>query len=169
MTRVFTALLVAVLAVPAAGYAQGAPASEATTATAASEAQASSPQVDASKLGVSLSRIRRELREAEPTTDAPLNLKFHIEVFGRAPRYDALQGWDLDGPMPYGGPTHREVVSFLTPQTHKGQAFPISSIAVWAVQKLGQMSKKSRCEQEIAAYRELVMQGVSVAAPRCTQ
>jgi hypothetical protein len=40
---------------------------------------------------------------------------------------------------------------------------------VWAAQKLADRSKKARCEDEIANYRALVMQGVSVAAPRCTQ
>jgi hypothetical protein len=30
-------------------------------------------------------------------------------------------------------------------------------------------SKKQRCEAELAEYKQLVMQGVNVAAPRCAQ
>jgi hypothetical protein len=136
-------------------------------------AQAPEPvrTVDPTKLGVSLDRIRRELTQAQatPTGEGTLKLDFHVQVIGQAPRIDFLEGFDVDGPMPYGGPTHREVVSFLTPQEYKGQAVPFSSLAFWAFQKLQQQSKKSRCEREIAEYRALVMQGVAVAAPRCTQ
>ena len=42
-------------------------------------------------------------------------------------------------------------------------------LAVWAAQQLWNKSKKSRCEQELAEYKALVMQGVAVTAPRCTQ
>jgi hypothetical protein len=31
------------------------------------------------------------------------------------------------------------------------------------------MAKKAKCEEEIRQYRALVMQGVDIAAPRCTQ
>jgi hypothetical protein len=34
---------------------------------------------------------------------------------------------------------------------------------------MAEKSKKSRCEEEIANYRALIMQGVNAAAPRCTQ
>ena len=40
---------------------------------------------------------------------------------------------------------------------------------MWAAQWMADKSKKSRCEEEIANYRALVMQGVNVSAPRCTQ
>ena len=45
----------------------------------------------------------------------------------------------------------------------------VSALAFWAAQQLWDKGKKSRCEEEIANYRALVMQGVSVAAPRCSQ
>jgi hypothetical protein len=35
--------------------------------------------------------------------------------------------------------------------------------------KLVEMGKKAQCEEDLRAYRELLMQGVNVAAPRCTQ
>jgi len=46
---------------------------------------------------------------------------------------------------------------------------PLSALAGWAAVQLWQKSKKARCEEEIEIYRALLMQGVSVSAPRCTQ
>ena len=45
----------------------------------------------------------------------------------------------------------------------------VAVLAMVAAQMLFQYSKKRRCEAEIEEYRQLVMQGVAVAAPKCTQ
>jgi hypothetical protein len=140
-------------------------------AAAAQQPEQAAP-VDASKMGVSLDRIRRELRQAEAREQEPgtINLRFHVEVFGQAPRLDLFKDFPLDvGPVPYGGPTHRDVVEYLTPQQFRSPAIGISNLAVWAAQKLHERSKKGRCEREIAEYRALIMQGVAVAAPTCAQ
>lgn len=132
----------------------------------------SAPAVDATKLGVSLDRIRRELVEAEVREQSGndgLKVKFHVDVYGQAPKIDVLSNFPLTGPVPYGGPTHRDVVDFLTPQEFRSPVVPFSTLAFWAAQKLAARSKKQRCEDELAEYRLLVMQGVQVAAPRCTQ
>ena len=50
----------------------------------------------------------------------------------------------------------------------EGQLHPLQE-SFWAADQVWQKSKKSQCEEEIANYRALVMQGVSVAAPRCSQ
>ena len=167
MRRVNALLLVAILAVPSAALAQAPPAQPPPDPAPTDAA----PAVDASKLGVSLSRIRRELVQAEESTasDSPLKLSFTVQVIGVAPKIDLLEGFRLEGAIPYGAPTHREILQVLTPKEHSGGAFPISALAVAAAQKLWQLSKKERCEQEIAAYRQMVMQGVPVSAPRCTQ
>jgi hypothetical protein len=144
-------------------------------ASAAEEAPrqpaASQPPVDVSPLGVSLDRIRRELAPARETQthDGPMKLSFTVQVIGQAPKIDLLQGFSLNGPLPYGAPTHREVLDVVTPQAYRAPVVPLSAIAFQAAQKLWQKSKKERCEEELASYRALVMQGVAVAAPRCTQ
>jgi hypothetical protein len=71
--------------------------------------------------------------------------------------------------VPYGPPTHQEVLDVLTPREYRTPVFPLSSLAVLAAQKLFQYNKKKQCEAEIEEYRRLVMQGVAIAAPRCTQ
>ena len=152
MKRLAAFLLVAFMALPGVASAQ--------------------EQVDVTKLGVSLDRIKRELRQAEAseqTEGGPLKLQIHVEVFGRAPKIDFLEGFSPSGPLPYGSPTHREVLDVITPQQFRAPVMQFSSVVYWATQKLWERSRKSRCEQEIAEYRALVMQGVAVAAPRCTQ
>lgn len=167
--------IVALLALPAAAAAGQSPAPG---NPAGSDTQPATPEsrpdrtVDAAKLGVSLDRIRRELRQAEAAEnagDGPLKLAFTVEVYGTAPKIDLLRDFPLTGPVPYGGPTHREVLEFLTPQEFRAPVIPFSAIAYWAAQQLWNKSKKDRCEAELAEYKRLVMQGVAVAAPRCTQ
>ena len=168
MTALTAAVLLVLLTLPLEGQAQQPPSSEETAKPPAPALDA----VDASKMGVSLSRIRRELGQAEARErrgDDPLSLEFHVEVFGTLPRIDLLKNYPLIGPTPYGAPTHREVIDFLTPEEFRSPAIPFSSLAVWAAQQLWNRSKKQRCEAELAEYKQLVMQGVNVAAPRCTQ
>lgn len=132
------------------------------------------PQIDATKLGVSLSRIQKGLRLAESKekqTGNALRLEFNVQVFGVAPRIDVIaDGEDLVfGPVPGTAPSHQQFLQFVTPQIYRTPGVPISALAMWAAQWLQEKSKKSRCEEEIANYRALVMQGVNVSAPRCTQ
>ena len=166
--RVLLPLLCAVtLASPAA-------AQSSTTAPEAESKTAEPLTVDPSRMGISLERIVKGLRfeeMRERRTDSPLKLEFNVQVFGTAPRIDILGDYDIgqDGPLPYGAPTHQDFLNHLTPQAYRSPTMPLSSVAVWALGQLMQRSAKSRCEQEIAEYRALVMQGVAVAAPRCTQ
>lgn len=131
------------------------------------------PEIDATKLGVDLARIKRGLRVAETkeklTTDG-LRLNFSVQVYGQAPKIDVLQGIDLfNGAVPGSAPSHNQMIEYWTPEIYRTPGLPISALAFWAAQHFWEKSKKSRCEEEIANYRALVMQGVNVAAPRCTQ
>ncbi len=132
-------------------------------------------QIDATKLGVSLERIQRglrltETREKQRTEGNTLRLEFQVQVYGSAPKIEVLKGYDLfNGPVPGSAPTHKQFIDFVTPQIYRTPGLPISALAGWAVAQVFQKSKKARCEEELAAYRALLMQGVSVSAPRCTQ
>lgn len=168
MRVVPTLLCIVILASPALAQTTGEPAPEA-------ETRAAEPlPVDPSRMGISLERIVKGLRfeeMRERKTDSPLKLEFQVQVFGTAPRIDILGDYDIgkEGPLPYGAPTHQDFLNHLTPQAYRSPTVPISSVALWAIGQLMQRSTKSKCEQEIAEYRALVMQGVAVSAPRCTQ
>jgi hypothetical protein len=150
-------MLVAGLAVPA--FAQDPPAAQ--------------PPIDATKLGVDLARIQKGLRLAESKERASadgLRLDFSIQVYGQAPKIDVLNGIDLfNGAVPGTAPSHNQMIEFWTPPIYRSPTMPISALAFWAANQIWQKSKKAKCEEEIANYRALIMQGVNVAAPRCTQ
>jgi hypothetical protein len=138
-------------------------------------AQASDGQtVDVTKLGVSLDRIRGELkriesRETITTSNGRLNVR--VDVFGLAPPLDFIPD-DFSityGPVPHSAPTHQEHIAWVTPKEYSSPPVPIYGLAIWAAQKLAERSKKQRCEDEVAVYRAQVMQGIAIAAPRCTQ
>ena len=129
--------------------------------------------IDATKLGVDLSRIKKGLRVAETreklTTDG-LRLNYSIQVYGQAPRIDVLKDIDLfNGGVPGTAPSHNQMIEFWTPAIYRSPTMPVSTLAFWAASQIWQKSKKSKCEEEIRTYRELIMQGVNVSAPRCTQ
>lgn len=132
------------------------------------------PVIDATKLGVSLSRIQKGLRTAEArekSNPAGLRIEFNVQVFGIAPRIDVIpDGEDLVfGPVPGTAPSHSQFLEFVTPQIYRTPAMPISAFAALAARWMAEKSKKSRCEEEIANYRALIMQGVNVSAPRCAR
>jgi len=159
------ALLLLVLSVSAPAWAQD---SEARPAPVDQQRA-----IDATKLGVSLARIQKGLRVSESReqlSTTPLRLEFAVQVYGFAPRIDLLKDVDiLHGDAPNSAPTHRQMFDYLTPQIYRQPAAPISALAWWAGMKLRENSKKSKCEQEIADYRAMLMQGINVSAPRCTQ
>jgi hypothetical protein len=133
-----------------------------------------SAEIDPTRLGVSLSRIQKGLRIAESREqrkDDGLRLEFNVQVYGTAPRIDVIpDGTELVfGPVPGTAPSHRQLIDHVTPQIYRTPTMPVSAFAALAAQWLADKSKKSRCEEEIANYRALIMQGVNVSAPRCTQ
>lgn len=155
-------LLVLLCGLPGLAWGQAAPATPAAEQT-----------IDATKLGVSLSRIQKALRTAESKeksqTDG-LRIEYQVQVYGTAPRIEVLKDIDLvNGAVPGTAPTHRQLFDHLTPQIYRSPVMPLSAFAFWAAQHLVEKTKRARCEEEIANYRALVMQGVSVSAPRCTQ
>ncbi|HUQ88248.1 MAG TPA: hypothetical protein VM096_11855 [Vicinamibacterales bacterium] len=162
MRALTTWLLLVGLAVPA--IAQETPAPPPT---------AEGQPIDAAKLGVDLARIKRGLRVAETkekTSSDGLRLNFSVQVYGQAPRIDVLQGIDLfNGAVPGTAPSHNQMIEFWTPEIYRSPTMPVSALAFWAAQQIWKKSAKSKCEEEIANYRALIMQGVNIAAPRCTQ
>jgi hypothetical protein len=131
------------------------------------------PAIDPTRLGVSLKRIQKNLNtkaESDRTGMAPLRLEFQVQVYGQAPKIDVLQGVDIfNGAVPGTAPSHPQMLQFWTPQAFSAPAMPISAMAFWVAQQVWKKSQKTRCEEEIAAYRSMLMQGVNIAAPRCTQ
>jgi len=166
-------LMAAAIAAPAGAQAAADAGQPASTGAEAPD-QGSAQPVDASKLGVSMSRIQRGLRlseSREQSTGTPFKLEYQIQVYGTAPRIDVLQDFDIGqtAPLSYGAPTHNDFLRQWTPQAYRSPRWPVGALAGWALVQVTKRAEKSKCEEEIANYRALVMQGVSAPAPRCTQ
>lgn len=161
--RVF-ALTALLLGLAAPAWAQ------ATPATSAAETP-----VDPNKFGVSLERIQKglfltESREKDQQAGTAFRLEYQVQVYGMAPKIEVLKGVDLfNGPVPGSAPSHRQLIDHVTPQIYRTPGLPLSAGLFWLANQFWESSKKTRCEEEIANYRALLMEGVNVAAPRCTQ
>jgi len=96
-------------------------------------------QVDVSRLPINIERIRRELNVAlsDHEQREGLNLRYQIEVFGRAPAIKLFTAADnlKNGPVPYGAPTHREMVDQMTPQEFRAPIMDFSALFKWLADK----------------------------------
>ena len=113
---------------------------------------------------------KRAFASREKLTTDGLRLDFSIQVYGQSPKIEVLKGIDLfNGGVPGSAPSHNQMIEFWTPAIYRSPVMPVSALAFWAAQQIWQKSKKSQCEEEISNYRELIMQGVNISAPRCSQ
>jgi hypothetical protein len=113
------ALLVGTVLLAAASQAvaqPSAPAAGTTTATTATT-PTDTAEVSVDALPVSLSRIQRALSGPPPIELKEQHPVFRLEIFGRKPTIEDVLGerfWI--GPAPYGGMTHQEFMTMVTPQ-----------------------------------------------------
>ena len=93
----------------------------------------------AEELPVSLERIKRRLHRLPPTHEerSLLRLSYYIEVYGRLPRIDLVQGFDVhNGPVPYGAPTHAELLAVMSPREFRPAVAKLNSIIGWTFKSL---------------------------------
>ncbi len=75
-----------------------------------------SEPLPAEELPVSLERIKRKQAQVGSAQSSLLRLDYYVEVYGRAPKIGVLQDFDVhSGPVPYGAPTHAELLSLNLP------------------------------------------------------
>ena len=92
------------------------------------------PRVRAVRVPVNLERVKRKLvalpaRDDERTL---LDLSYYLEVYGRAPRINLLAGFDSHtGPVPFGGPSHADILALWTPEAFSTPAVDLSSLFGW--------------------------------------
>ena len=102
-------------------------------------AASSAPGIDVERLPLNLERIRRELNQAITVTEEQdgLNLRYQIEVFGRAPEIQLFTAEDnlKNGPVPYGAPTHQEIINHITPPEFRSPVMDFNSLFRWLAEK----------------------------------
>jgi hypothetical protein len=135
MTRLCLAALpfcAAVLAAAGTAEAQSAPSR---TEPAPPQAE---PKVDVDRLPLNLGRITRELRQSSERRETDgLNLRFQIDVFGQAPDIQLFTREDnlTTGPVPYGAPTHQQMLQMMTPKEFSAPVADFSALFRWLTEK----------------------------------
>jgi len=130
--------------------------------TAPTQAQPPPAQEVASfdSLGLSFARIKRELRILPASTaKTPLKLEYYVEVQGLMPPIPIFRPGELTtGPVPYGAPTHSDMMDHVTPLAFKSGTVPVSSLAIMGIVKLlqweAQRAREERREKERQAAIE---------------
>jgi hypothetical protein len=123
--------LIVLLLVPAALSAQ--------EQNAAPSAQEQQPAVDINRLPIDVGRIQRELRlSTERNENEGLQLRYFVDVYGQAPPIVIFGPEDnlVEGPVPYGAPTHREMVNQNTPIDYRPMAWDLNSLYRWLSQRM---------------------------------
>ena len=159
MRRFLAAVLVgAVATAPAAAQTAEAPA-----ATAA-------PAINPHALGISLSRISRRLAaesEARSEGASPLKLEFFVDVYGNAPQLRFFTGQDLVyGAVPGSAPTHRDMLTHVTPQAFRSPRVDFLSLLAGAAVYGAKKAQDWNYDRQYEAYRKLVEAGQNVPAPK---
>jgi hypothetical protein len=93
-----------------------------------------SPQVDVSRLPINVDRIHRQLRQATVREERDgLNLRYIVDVYGQAPRLELFTKQDnlRSNAVPYGGPTHQDMLNVMTPQEYRAPAANFSNLFNW--------------------------------------
>jgi hypothetical protein len=107
----------------------------------ATGARAQQTDVDVSRLPLDLQRIQRQLKQSAAREERDgLNLRYSIDVYGKAPRIDLVTpGENLKyGPVPNTAPSHSDMMQFWTPQEFRAPAMDFAALMRW----LADRSKK---------------------------
>jgi hypothetical protein len=144
-------------------------------ASAAAQTPAAAPAqpttaIDASALGISLSRISRRLAaesQARSEGGSPLRLEFHVDVYGNAPQLRFFTGQDLVyGGVPGSAPTHRDMLMHVTPQAFRSPRVDFLSLIAGAAMYGAKKAQDWNYDRQYEAYRKLVEAGRNVPAPK---
>ena len=106
-----------------------------TAAPAPAKAAAAAAQaIDVSRLPIDIKRIERSFRQSSiREAHDGLNLRYFVDVYAKAPALVLLTKEDnlFYGPVPYGGPTHREMLDMITPKEHRAPAADLGGLFRW--------------------------------------
>jgi hypothetical protein len=101
---------------------------------AAHAAAAQQTSVDVKRLPLDLTKVTRQLRQTAATeSHNGLHIRYSVDVYGQSPRIELFTKRDnlATGPVPYGAPTHREMIDHVTPIEYSAPIMDFSSLVRW--------------------------------------
>ena len=90
--------------------------------------------LDVSRLPLNLDRIQRGLLQSAIREERQgLNLHYVVDVYGQAPPLVIFGPEDhlVFGPVPYGAPTHKEMLEQITPREYRAPIADFSAFLRW--------------------------------------
>lgn len=105
---------------------------------AADAAFAQQTSVDVTRLPIDLAKVTRELRQsAVNESHNGLHIRYTVDVYGQAPRIEFFTKQDnlASGPVPYGAPSHQEMINHVTPQEYRAPYADIGNLIRWLSDK----------------------------------
>jgi hypothetical protein len=115
--------LVILLSALVAGSQQQPPSTTAVDDPSRKQTATAQAPLDPDDLPVSLARIQKGLSKPHAIRLNDGRQVFRVEIFGEKPTIEDILGKDfLKGPVPYGGMTHQEFLSMVTPKDVQGMA-----------------------------------------------
>ena len=117
-------------AVSLIGLSQAAYAQSASATAAASGSSGVVAVVDVARLPIDMRRIERHFRETTIREERDgLNIRYFVDVYAKAPDIVLFTPQDnlLHGPVPYGAPTHQEMLYMMTPREFRASTMMLGS------------------------------------------
>jgi hypothetical protein len=90
--------------------------------------------VDVSRLPLDLQRIQQQLKRSTSQEQRDgLNLRYSIDVYGKAPRIDIVAPTEnlKYGPVPGSAPSHADMMELWTPQEFRAPTMDFSALMRW--------------------------------------
>jgi hypothetical protein len=97
-------------------------------------------RINVDRLPLDLERIERQLRKSgEQEEFNGLRLRYFVDVYGKAPRIELFAPNEnlTTGPVPWGAPTHREMVEQVTPKEFRSPPMDLNAVMRWLSDKIG--------------------------------
>jgi hypothetical protein len=97
-------------------------------------AAAAQSSIDVKRLPVDLTKLTAQLRQsAASESQQGLHIRYRVDVYGQAPRIEIFTKEDnlATGPVPYGAPTHREMIEHVTPIEYRAPIMDFSALLRW--------------------------------------
>jgi len=96
-------------------------------------------RVNVDRLPLDLERLERQLRQpVERESWDGFRLRYIVEVYGKAPKIQFFDPKEVlpSGPIPYGAPTHKEMIEVMTPKEYRAPVMDFSALMRWLNEKL---------------------------------
>ena len=101
---------------------------------AANAASAQQNSVDVKRLPIDLNKVTQQLRQSAATESRNgLHIRYTVDVYGQAPAIELFTKQDnlVSGPVPYGAPSHQDMIDQVTPIEYRAPYADVSNLIQW--------------------------------------